>query len=155
MGRPTGRPRPVCRPGVWQKRPASVPAQTGVQAGRWPEPTGRGAGPGRALGRASARGLRPFGRPRLGARPAHGHSEAAVTAGERRRARGEGERVRLHWRLTTGKMVRSGWPEGGSRRRIRSRRSSSSSGDVADGAVDSWRLRSIPVAEVERTTRRT
>ena len=33
LGRPTGQPRPDCRPALRQKRPASEPAQTGVQAG--------------------------------------------------------------------------------------------------------------------------
>ena len=35
-GRPTGRPRPDCRPGRWQRLPASEPAQTGARPGHEP-----------------------------------------------------------------------------------------------------------------------
>ena len=55
------------------------------QARGGPEAAGLGTGPDRALGRASARGLRPFGRPRPGTRPAHGHG----LYGDRRRIGGE------------------------------------------------------------------
>ena len=72
-GRPTGRPRPGCRPAWWQRLPASEPAQSGAQAGTQPEGTGLKAGPGLALGRSVARGDRSPGRPRPEARPAHGH----------------------------------------------------------------------------------
>ena len=69
MGRPSHRPRPVSRPGLWLRRPASWLAQTGhqagllseaaglvagrdrCQAGQAPEPAGPKAGPGRFPGR--------------------------------------------------------------------------------------------------------
>ena len=60
------------------------------QAGGGPETTGLVAGPGRALGRATARVNRPQGRPRPGARPAHGNDGAATADGNRRREREKG-----------------------------------------------------------------
>ena len=81
MGRPTGRPRPVCRPEGWQRRPAHRPAQTGARpgvglrapasrpaqagstAGDHPDGSGLLAGPGREHGRAHGRRRR---------RPTHG-----------------------------------------------------------------------------------
>ena len=54
LGRPTGRPRPVCRPGQCQRRPASEPAQSGARPGCGPrEPATRPAQAGRQAGQAS------------------------------------------------------------------------------------------------------
>ena len=80
-GRPTGRPRPVCRPGRWQRPPASEPAQTGAQAGGGPEGAGLVAGPGRAPGRSCSRANRPPGRSGRCPGRKHGDRDAAVAAG--------------------------------------------------------------------------
>ena len=150
MGRPTGRPRPVCRPGQRQRRPASEPAQTGARPGHDPNRPASWSAQGRGEGRACTRAAGQSG---------DRHERDGDRGGEPRRRyegdrKGAGEDVQrtsslpgTHWRGRQGR----GWPEmtawcstcrgrrrgsTGRPRRVRASRRDSSHEEVEDDAAE-------------------